>query len=125
MGAPKALAARYGGYHVFTITTPEPQLPVADAFVQRMCPSAARKYQVAGTSKWRLPSTDISLSRVFEVMRGAAGEGLTVLDWGVHSASLEDVFIHLASEASGTTNTEVVVEAGAHRWWSPKRWMQQ
>ena len=108
MGAPKALAARYGGYHVFTLTTPEPQLPAAHAFVLRMCSTATRTYEVAGTTKWQLPAAAITLSHVFEVMGGAAAAGLTVLDWGVHSASLEDVFIQLAQEVSKSARSEVV-----------------
>lgn len=100
MGPPKALAARYGGYHVFTITTPEDQVDAAGSFVLRMSPSGKRTYMVAGTSKWQLPSQDVTLSRVFETMGTASQQGLTVLDWGVHSASLEDVFIQLAQESS-------------------------
>ena len=108
VGPPKALAARYGGYHVFTITTPEAQVPAAQAFVLGMSPAGKRTYMVAGTSKWRLPSQDVSLSRVFDTMGTAASQGLTVLDWGVHSASLEDVFIQLAQEANTNKHTEVV-----------------
>ena len=108
VGAPKALAARYGRHHVFTLTTPEPQLPAAHKFVRCMCPTATCKYEVTGTSKWQLPCADITLSRVFDVMGGATAAGLTVLDWGVHSASLEDVFIHLANEANKNNSSEVV-----------------
>ena len=92
---------------MFTITTPENQVDAAKAFVLRMCPTGTHKYQVAGTSKWQLPASDIALSRVFDVMTGAAAAGLEVLDWGVHSASLEDVFIHLANEAKNSTHSEV------------------
>ena len=104
VGPPKALAARYGGYHVFTITTPENQVDAQQKFVQHMSPTGKRTYLVAGTSKWRLPSKDISLAKVFETMGAADTYGLTVLDWGVHSASLEDVFIQLAQEASQKNN---------------------
>ena len=104
VGPPKALAARYGGHHVFTITTPEEQVAAATAFVQRMSPGGRRTYMVAGTSKWQLPSKEVSLSHVFETMGAAAGRGIHVLDWGVHSASLEDVFIQLAQEVHKDTD---------------------
>ena len=41
-------------------------------------------------------------------MGGSAAAGLTVLDWGVHSASLEDVFIQLAQKVSKGAHSEVV-----------------
>jgi hypothetical protein len=93
---------------VFTLTTPESQLRAAEAFILQMCPNGKRTYIVAGTSKWHLPSKEITLARVFEAMAGASEQGLRVLDWGVHSASLEDVFIQLAQEAKHSKHTEVV-----------------
>jgi hypothetical protein len=100
VGPPKGLTARFGGYHVFTITTSEAQLDDAQKFVLRMCPGGKRTYLVAGTTKWQLPSKDITLSEVFEAMGTASDQGLKVLDWGVHSASLEDVFIQMARDAA-------------------------
>jgi hypothetical protein len=107
VGPPKALAARYGGYHVFTITVPEGQISQAQAFVLRMCPRAKRTYMVAGTTKWQLRAEDITLSKVFDIMGTTSAQGLTVLDWGVRSASLEDVFISLANAVSKNGSTVV------------------
>lgn len=81
---------------VFTITTPEDQQSQAHSFVLRMSPNAKRTYYLAGTSKYEIPCGDIELSAVFEEMAAAKQMGLSVLDWGVHNASLEDVFIRLA-----------------------------
>jgi ABC-type multidrug transport system ATPase subunit len=100
VGPPKALAARFGGYHVFTLTVPENQVSLVQAFVLHMCPSSQRTYKVAGTTRWQMPAKDIKLSKVFETMRSTSMQDLTVLDWGVRSASLEDVFINLANAVS-------------------------
>jgi hypothetical protein len=100
VGPPKALAARYGGYHVLTITVPETQVSLVQAFVLNMCPSSKHTYKVAGTTRWKLPSKDIKLSKVFETMTTTSMQTLTVLDWGVRSACLEDVFINLANAVS-------------------------
>lgn len=81
---------------VFTITAPEEQEVAVREFVQGMSPRAHCTYAIAGTLKFELPSDDITLSAVFDAMASASKRGLTVLDWGVHSASLEDVFIRLA-----------------------------
>jgi len=95
IGAPKELTARYGGYLVFTITTPPEQEPLADALVRRISPGARLTYSLAGTRRYELPTEEVSLSAVFEAMEGAGG-GLTVMDWGVANATLEEVFIKFA-----------------------------
>ncbi len=68
VGDPKELTQRYGGYFVFTITTPPSQEDAADALVHRMCPSARLTYALAGTRKYELPQKDVSLAAVFDTM---------------------------------------------------------
>ncbi len=44
--------------------------------------------------KYELPTSEVSLSRVFQTMNGAKGQ-LHVIDWGVANATLEvrlDIF---------------------------------
>lgn len=98
IGNPKELTARYGRYLVFTITTPQEQAPAVDALVYGMSPNAKMVYSLAGTRKYEIPTSEVSLAEVFESMEGAAGTagGLTVLDWGVANATLEEVFIRFA-----------------------------
>jgi ABC-type multidrug transport system ATPase subunit len=98
VGAPKELTARYGDYLVFTITTPPEQEAAAEALVRRLSPGARLTYSLAGTRRYELPVGEVSLSGVFEAMEAAAAAagGLTVLDWGVANATLEEVFIKFA-----------------------------
>eukprot|EP00892_Ulva_mutabilis_P007665 jgi/Ulvmu1/5270/UM022_0064.1 len=102
LGNPKHLTARYGGYYVFTVTVSMEQEDAVHAFVKDMSPNARRTYALAGTSKYEVPCTDIELSAIFDRMTEAPEQGLSVLDWGVHNASLEDVFIRLAQQAATT-----------------------
>lgn len=69
---------------------------VAD-FVATLSPAAKRTYCLGGTVKYELPCTDVQLSAVFDSVADAKERGLPVLDWGIHNASLEDVFIKLAT----------------------------
>lgn len=96
---------------VFTITVPMHQEERVHEFVTRMSVNARLTYALAGTSKYEVPCSDIQLSQIFHTMEGAANRGLTVLDWGVHTASLEDVFIRLAQQA--TAAAEAAAAGGA------------
>ncbi|KAL0019993.1 hypothetical protein WJX79_010913 [Trebouxia sp. C0005] len=98
IGNPKELTARYGGYMVFTVTTPVgPDVAEAAAFVQQLCPSARPTYALGGTQKYELPTSEVSLSQVFVQMRQVQHQHLfVVLDWGVANAKLEEVFIKFA-----------------------------
>ncbi|KAL0046688.1 hypothetical protein WJX82_007270 [Trebouxia sp. C0006] len=98
IGNPKELTARYGGYLVFTVTTPVGRdVDEAAAFVQQLCPSARTTYAVGGTQKYELPTSEVSLSQVFVGMGQAQRQHLfVVLDWGVANAKLEEVFIKFA-----------------------------
>jgi ABC-type multidrug transport system ATPase subunit len=95
VGHPKALTSRYGGYLVFTITTPPAEEQQADALVRRLSPGARLTYALGGTRKYELPTNDVTLPAVFDAM-SAAKQQLTVLDWGIANATLEEVFIQLA-----------------------------
>ena len=85
---------------VFTITVPVDQEEQVHALVRSMSANAKRTYALAGTSKYEIPCSDIQLSEIFDRMADARAQGIAVLDWGVHNASLEDVFIRLAQQAS-------------------------
>jgi hypothetical protein len=63
-----------------------------------MSPSARLTYSVGGTLKFELPTSEVSLSRVFATMAGSAASGLAVLDWGVANSTLEDTFIRFARQ---------------------------
>ena len=99
LGAPKELTARYGDFFVFTITSdPKYEADVAE-FVKNLCPNARRTYSLAGTQKYELPSKEISLDQIFAAMEGVQeSKSLSILDWGVSNATLEEVFIKFAKE---------------------------
>lgn len=97
IGAPKEITNRYAGYLVFTISVPESEEALARETVLAMSPNAKVSYSLAGTSKYELPTTDVSLSQVFTAM-SLAKQRLTVLDWGVANATLEEVFIKFARQ---------------------------
>lgn len=99
LGAPKELTARYGDFFVFTITSDPKYEADVDEFVKNLCPNARRTYSLAGTQKYELPSKDISLDQIFAAMEGAQeSKSLSILDWGVSNATLEEVFIKFAKE---------------------------
>lgn len=95
VGHPKALTSRYGGYLVFTVTVPPAEEQQADALVRRLSPGARLTYALGGTRKYELPTNEVTLPAVFDAM-SAAKQQLTVLDWGIANATLEEVFIQLA-----------------------------
>jgi hypothetical protein len=96
---------------VFTVTALEGQKEAVQAFVRRMSPGAQCTYAIAGTFKYALPQSDLTLSAVFDAMAAAPQAGLEVQDWGVHSATLEDVFIRLAQQPAPASTLP----------WSPPR----
>lgn len=100
IGAPKELTARYGDYYIFTITTDFEQSNADDItnFVRSMCPTARQTYALAGTHKYELPTTDVTLDTVFDYMHSQSARDLNILDWGISNATLEEVFIKFAKE---------------------------
>ena len=72
----------------------------ADAFVRGLC-EAKQTYCLGGTLKYELPCAGVALSDIFAEVDRAVAAGLPLTDWGVHNASLEDVFIRLAADADG------------------------
>ena len=79
-----------------------------------MSPNAVLTYSLGGTLKYELPNADISLSGVFKALKDAA-ERMTVLDWGVANATLEEVFIKFAksNNVQAHGDEEVVVTKAA------------
>ena len=102
IGNPKEITSRYAGYLVFTITVPHDQEQSARQLVEFMSRSAVLTYALGGTLKYELPTSEVSLSGVFEAMHNVKQQ-MTVLDWGVANATLEEVFIKLACRFKAIT----------------------
>jgi ABC-type multidrug transport system ATPase subunit len=99
IGAPKELTSRYGGFFVFTITVKSENHGMIAPFVKEMCRTARLTYSVAGTEKYELPSTDITLDKVFDTMEHSTkAKDIGIIDWGISNATLEEVFIKFAKE---------------------------
>lgn len=76
----------------------------ARRLVARISPNAVHTYGLAGTLKYELPTSDISLSGVFEAMYLAQEQKeVHILDWGVANATLEEVFISVARRLGAET----------------------
>ena len=94
--APKALAARFGGFFILTVTTSS--IESAQAVTKKvleMCHDKARiTYALGSTQKFEIPVTHAALSKVFTVMTEGK-QGLGIEDWGIASATLEETFLRL------------------------------
>lgn len=92
------------------ITVPESiDAARVDALVRSLSSDAKRTYALGGLYKYDVPCKDISLSEIFKRVASWQSEDLPIVDWAVHSASLEDVFIGLATAAEAAKS-----DPGAH-----------
>ena len=96
--SPTALAARFGGYFMLTITTSSINtLPAVSAKVQEISQGVAKvTYTLGTTQTFEVPSSRVTLSQVFSGI-GQSKEELNITDWGIASATLEQSFIRLCN----------------------------
>jgi hypothetical protein len=89
----------YSLAQVFTLTMPpgEDYECQAANFARSISASAKQTYSIAGTVKYEIPCEEVELADVFIKVDEARSTGLQVLDWGIHNATLEDVFVSLAT----------------------------
>ena len=99
IGEPKELIRNYGHYIILTLTTaPESKAQVAE-FVRALVPAARLTRDIEGTQRFELPSADAHLDVIFaQVLENKAR--LCVIDWSLSNATLEDVFMLVASKAA-------------------------
>ncbi|PUZ74657.1 hypothetical protein GQ55_1G082800 [Panicum hallii var. hallii] len=98
IGNSKELRAKYGGTYVLTVTTAASEEEVVEQLVRSLCPAANRVYRISGTQKFEMPKQGLRISQVFQVMEHAKS-WLNIAAWGLSDATLEDVFIKVASES--------------------------
>lgn len=70
-------------------------MAAAEQMVKSMAPHAEKTYSLAGTQKYELPTSETSIGSVFAEVERAKSR-ITILDWGISSATLEEVFIKFA-----------------------------
>ena len=97
IGNPRELTAAYGNYLELTVHVPQSEVPRAEAFVHSLCANATCTYALAGTLRYELPTKEVNVRDVFSAMHDVnRTHGLTILDWGLANATLEEVFIKVA-----------------------------
>jgi len=93
-GTPVSLTSSYGDFISVQLTLPPARLPDAVALLRSLSPSMALKEGLGGTQKFELSGNEASVHSVFGAIAARRGE-LEIQDWGVQSASLEDVFVRI------------------------------
>lgn len=103
---------RFGGYLVFTVTvahTPRCADRVAE-LVQDICPTGARlTYALGGTFKYELPTSSVSLSKVFSTMAALAAPAAAT------APAAEAAEEEAEAEASSATPDESEPSGGSQR----------
>lgn len=103
IGNPKELTSRYGEYLVFTLITRPEDVEEAKKLVKQFSAASKNTYELGGTLIYELPTRDVNASDVFNFMESAKSS-IQVLDWGVANATLEEVFIRIATTAGANTD---------------------
>jgi len=99
IGEPKELIRNYGHYIILTMTTSLETKAEATEFVKSLVPTARPTRDIEGTQRFELPTKDVQLDRIFAAMLDNKSR-LQVVDWSVSNATLEDVFMQVASSAA-------------------------
>ncbi|KAF8390229.1 hypothetical protein HHK36_024754 [Tetracentron sinense] len=104
IGNPKELKGRYGGSYVFTMTTSSSEEAEVENLVLRLSPSANKIYHISGTQKFELPKQEVRIADVFQAVETAKSK-FKVHAWGLADTTLEDVFIKVATGATGARHS--------------------
>ncbi len=109
LGGPRELVATHGGYLVFTLSVEPQDIDQAKAFVLTEVDAQAKlSYELAGTLRFEIPRVSEEREGALMVKVFAAMERLrdlmTVRDWGLAHATLEEVFIGFARQAIAKSN---------------------
>ncbi|MCO5558910.1 hypothetical protein L7F22_012500 [Adiantum nelumboides] len=93
------LKSRYGASYIFTISTPPSQEDKVVRMALELSPSSKRIYSLAGTQKFEISKSNVTIADVFRAVVNAKAH-LNILAWGFTDTTLEDVFIKVVDEAS-------------------------
>ena len=77
IGSPHELTARYGRFQTLSLTAPEDEEDLAavpDLVRDAVGANAQQKYHLAGTFKFEVPASDVSLGKVFRRLEAARQE---------------------------------------------------
>ena len=100
IGSPRSLTNRFGDYLVLTATgMPENADRIGSLVNAKISASSKVVYSLNGVQKFELKVAEVTYANIFNVMSAAKDGGL-IQDWGVSTASLEDVFLKVVSDIS-------------------------
>lgn len=100
VGPQQDLKTRFGQGYTLTLNYPPEAENQVTAFVRELLPSASLVEKFAGNATYQIPSTNLVISELFEVMEEKKDEaGIT--DWGISQTSLEDVFLTIVRNDEG------------------------
>ena len=108
IGEPRALASRFAGYYVVAVTAEDDgdagrtTRALHDRWLARMNRAFGGEVRAAyalGTSmRFEVPNSGATLAQLFDVME-ANRDDWGLVDWGVSSATLDDVFVQVSVSA--------------------------
>ena len=94
------LTARYGAYLSFSLAVPPKQAEAALQAILKLAPGGRLVHALGGHLRMELPTAELDVGHLFAYMDDLTkGSGLTVLDWGVSHATLEEVFVRVTRDA--------------------------
>lgn len=84
----------------FSLSVLPKQAETALQAILDLVPGGRLVHALGGNLRMELPTTELDVGHLFAYMDGLSRQsGLTVLDWGVSHATLEEVFIHVTRTA--------------------------
>jgi ABC-type multidrug transport system ATPase subunit len=118
IGTAAELKLRFGAGYTFLVACSVHESNVVNQFVTELFPRASPLgKQFGGTFKYEIPRSDVTLSRVFELMEAPDTRAkLKLVDWALTETTLEEVFLKLAEQAHVD---EAISKAPAEEksWW--------
>lgn len=110
LGSQLHLKNRFGSGYRLTLSLGSASAPVEE-FVRRYVSADARLDTRMGTSAtFVLPRGSVKISSLFHVMDTRKQEA-DIVEWGISQTSLEEVFVRIATEAEGMTETDEAAPA--------------
>ena len=97
IGEPRELIRLFGQFAVLEVTCREGQEQAVRDCVLALCPPSRIRHQCGTTQRFWMPTGSVELSQVFQTMDSLEDKGFDAVAWAVHSATLEDIFIDLAT----------------------------
>ncbi|KAJ6251665.1 atp-binding cassette transporter subfamily a abca [Anaeramoeba flamelloides] len=106
IGESQELKSRYGKGFKFMVHCNIEDDEKVKNFIKKTFPNANEMNSLAGTSNYEIPSDEVVLSEVFQILEEQKNE-LGILDWGISQTTLEEVFHEITRIAEGQAQLEI------------------